>query len=299
MKKIFNFIALILFGVLQLPSCSKYETQYEGPYSDTDSTINQSTNYIYEIICVQGGKLYAMDRVFRSVKQLPTTGSVVQASINYSHDKIAYKTSSGNVQVIDSAGVLIASIPNSIDVKWFDWHSNNQSLYMLNAANKIVVYGTPLTLSTTNAGASIPYLGQEDINSIAVTPDGTVLASYMVYDGLNYQNGIYYVSKTGQSNNFFLFNLNYNAPMRLRLREDGTEGVSVFTDISGFNPASYSFSIVPNAYQYQLGSTCPIVAISPDGAEKIVITSDLIAIYNLYSGRSITPGTGTFTDLDW
>jgi hypothetical protein len=299
MKFLNFFTILTLMCSLFASNCHKYETQYEGPYTENDSSSNVQNKFLYEVVAVQGGKLFAMDRKFRSTKHIITGGGVEKASINFAHDKIAYKTTSGDIQVIDSAGTFIAKIPNSSGVKWFDWHSNNQTLYMLGADQKITLYGTTITLATTNPKLILPYTGI-DISSIAVKPDGSVLFSYSFYDGLNYQNGIYHKLTATGGTSYYVFNRYYEVPTRVRISEDGAVGTSTFTDTGGFNPESYYFSVYENATNFKIGNYSPIIVSDPLSNEFLYATNDLSAIYNAINGLGINPNSsGLITDIDW
>jgi hypothetical protein len=283
--------------VLATTACSKYQTQYEGPYSDEGGSSNTNNNYVYEVICVQGGELFSMDRHFRVSKKLPTTGGAIeQASINYSHDKIAYKTSSGSIQIMDSAGVFIATVPNSTDVEWFDWHANNETLYMLTYTDQIKLYGPNISLASTNAQNSLPYFAVADINSIAVTPDGSVLISHAIPGSLIEANGVYVANDA--DNDFFCFKYLYNMPTKVRINENGTKGVYSLTDNSGFNPKAHSFPVAENGFVTEIENS-PQAAISPDGSLFIKVSDSRQSLYSGVSFASISPGSGNITDLDW
>jgi hypothetical protein len=298
--KFLNFFSiLMLMCSLFASNCSKYETQYEGPYSDNDSTINNQNKFLYEVILVQGGKLYASDRKFRSTKQIATVGDVQKASINYAHSKIAYKTATGNIQVIDSAGTFIASIPNTGGVKWFDWHANNQTLYMLGADQKITLYGPAVALATYSPVVVLPYSGI-DIGSIAVKPDGSVLFSFSFYDGFNYQNGVYHKTAASAGASYYIINRYYIIPTRVRISEDGGVGTSTYTDVSGFNPETFYFGTYEFAPDFKIATNSAMVVSDPAGVEFICATSDFYAVYNYSNGLIFSPtNNNTFTDIDW
>jgi len=174
MKKYLYFLALTLV----FSACEKYKTQFDGPYEDPkDGSSTGGKPINYEIWYALNGQLHAASPDFRHEKTVTTTGSVELVAVNYTHDRIAYK-GSGNIVIIDSTGANPVTVPNSSTVKWFDWHSNNQTLYMLKTDNKLYQYGgTPVTLAVTNLASGLPFGGgtELEIPAAAVLPDGGVI----------------------------------------------------------------------------------------------------------------------------
>ena len=295
----FPLICLTVTATLFLFSaCTKYETQFEGPYEDGPAGVSPTVKYFYDIACVQGGSLYLVDRLLRGAKKMPVSGTVKSAAINYSHDRIAWKTASGDIAILDSTGVQLEVVPNSATVKWFDWHPNNRTLYMLFSDNKIKTHGNAVTLATNNADASVPFFGNTTITSIALRSDGSTLIGYSVYDGLNYQNGIYTVYAPGSGANSFV-NTFYRIPSRIRLSAQGVTAAVTTTDISGFNPESFEYAFGSGNLNNSIGSGVGILAINPEASKSLMVTNGNTNIYDPYKGKWFTPGTGVITDLDW
>jgi hypothetical protein len=175
MKNLFIFITIL--STLAV-SC-KYETQYDGPYSDGDSP-EILNNIKYEILYVSEGKMYMLDPNLRFQKPIPNvTKTVYSASINYAHDKIAYKTSTGNIIVIDTAGNQIQEIANSSSADIFDWHSNNQTLYYVPYGNwGIRTYGPAISLARTSLSGFLPLGFDNKITGLCIKSDGSMIVSY-------------------------------------------------------------------------------------------------------------------------
>ena len=171
MKNLFK-ISVVIFLVGML-GCEKYKTQFEGPYSDAT---NPSTKPIsYEIVFCKEGRLFMADKYVHFTKQFSIVQPIKKVSINDAHDRIAYKTSSGSITIIDTTGAEISVVPNSKTVEWFDFHANNQTLYMLEN-KKLTFFGPPVAVAATDLESALPWLSNDvQIPTAAVAADGSVV----------------------------------------------------------------------------------------------------------------------------
>lgn len=294
-----GLLALLAAITLLFNACDKYETQFEGPYEDPAGAVPNAT-VTYEVTYVQGGALYMANRGLSSKKQITVNGTVLQASINYSHDRIAYKTSTGGITIIDTAGVQVGTVPNSTNVKWFDWHANNQTLYLLRNDNSLGQFGPTVTLATTNVENALPFIPALDvqINSVAVQPDGTVLIPFNFYTGLDFYNGVYVYHPAGSASNYWI-NFQYDTPNRIRTDKTG-QIAEVTAFYSGSGSRTYKFDVTPNAYLPEIGTDISMAALSADGLNTIVwlpFSGSLQLAGG--AGNPLSIGSQAVTDLDW
>lgn len=178
MKNILSLLTLL--SVLFFAACSKYQTQYEGPYSEDGEPKAIAVNY--QILTILDGKITLFDQGLKHRKEVAGTPSdVTEASISFDHQLIAYKRSGQNIQVIDTTGKFIAEVAGSATGYAFDWHANNQTLYYLKN-NKIYFYGPALQVPISDldmllaAGAS-----SDAISGLAITANNNVWVCYEYY----------------------------------------------------------------------------------------------------------------------
>ena len=180
-------ISLYSLLLLLLFSCSKYETQFEGPYSEEDNDVITEFN---EFLIIQSNKIKLIDRVKKELKLVPTDESVSKAAFNYSRDKIAYQ-GSGNIKIIDIYGNFIAEIPGSQEAKYFEWHANNETLYYLLSNDIIMYYGPEIQIANTHLSNIFPpNTAAREVTSVGICPDGTVIAGIRYKINGNYTRAI-------------------------------------------------------------------------------------------------------------
>jgi hypothetical protein len=194
MKPIFFFA--ILTGVLA--GCSKYEVQYEGPYNDSSNQVQ--TQITYEVLTVENGRIVLYNRNLSLTKTLDNLpAGIVKASINHTHDRIAYKIPGQNVAIVDSTGAQVDAISGSAGAEWFDWHANNQTLCLLTGTT-LSFWGPALSVPTTNLAGLFP-TGSSDRTMFCavVTGNGSMVAAYRYYAGFSsgYQSRITILPPTG------------------------------------------------------------------------------------------------------
>lgn len=297
MKKYLYFLALaLLFG-----ACEKYKTQFDGPYEDPkdgSSTTGKAVNY--EVWYALNGQLHAASPDFRHDKTVATASSVQLVAVNYTHDRIAYK-GAGNIIIIDSSGTQLETVPNSSNVKWFDWHSNNQTLYMLKTDNKLYQYGgTNIVLSVTNLASGLPFGGGTDLEipAAAVLPDGGVVTCFSIYTGLGYSRGLYINFPAGSPNSDRYINMQYDIPQQIRLSQDGNRIVFTVSSSSG-DTDSYDYQISTGGNPFSLPFEVNMVATSPDGAKTACWNESSGSLFEAFLSNVALPVSGNCTALDW
>jgi hypothetical protein len=157
MKK---YVHLIIFlATFFISACYKYEVQHEGAYSDANNQVEQAIldeEKNKGIIYVDAGKLYLTNPSFTEKLLVPNLpANIFYASINDAHDKIAYKTLSGDITIVSILGTPIAVIPNTSSSTIFDWHANNNSLFYL-SGSVISTYGNSVDLAIKDLNLLFP-----------------------------------------------------------------------------------------------------------------------------------------------
>jgi hypothetical protein len=185
MKYLSFCIAIVL-----IQSCAKYETQYSGHY-DTINALPPPT-IIYELVFVQDGELKIATRGFEQTKVVPSLSNVQYASINAAHDKIAYKTSSGSIIIVDTIGNNPQIVPNSLGAVDFGWDANSDVFYYVNAGGTLSFFGGTIDVPTTNLHNYI--LGNNSIQSVQILPNNDIIAIVASTSGYRY---LYWDKKTG------------------------------------------------------------------------------------------------------
>jgi hypothetical protein len=159
MKTILFCSGVFLLGLFT--SCTPYEVQFEGPYEDHKNP--SEIRIPYEILTVENGKIRLYQRnlqVAKTLNNLPA--GIDKASINHAHDLIAYKIPGQDIVVIDTTGANIGVVANSANATWFDWHTNNQTLYLLSGTT-LSFWGPSVTVFTTALNTFFPAISTERI----------------------------------------------------------------------------------------------------------------------------------------
>ncbi len=117
-------------------SCTKYETQYEGPYSDKDLAENNNSELSKELVFVSDGVVFLANKFVSDLLVVSDEGGVQVASINNNHTKVLYKRAGYNIQIYDIAsGSNGEEVAGSSNAYWFDYHANNETIYFLDGSN--------------------------------------------------------------------------------------------------------------------------------------------------------------------
>ncbi len=296
MKNTFQ-ITLAIVLIAGFFACGDYKTQYEGPYQDpTDGSGIKGNPIIYEILFVQDGQIHLASANLRYSKQLNVSGFVTQASINHAHDRIAYKTATGNISIIDSTGAAIASVPNSSGVIWFDWHPNNQTLYMLQN-DQLSFYGPNVTVAATNLANALPYIASDyGIRTVGIGPDGMVAFGYSIYSFSGTLNGIYVVYPSGSKRSI---STSYYPPSRLRMTADGARAI-VTNDVGGFSKQTGIVYTAPSgSTSFDELNDFGLAAISSPAYNIVFWDADYPDILQYYGNGLSLDITGAVNDIDW
>ncbi len=155
--RVINF-SLLLFA-LSITACFNYETQFEGPYEETDEVV--APDFPKELVYVAGGNVYLADRFGRDSLILDNSGNVEIASINNDHTKVIFKKPNENIKVYDiEAGSITDEVPGTSTAIWYDYHANNQTVYFLLSDNNLNTYGPDvLSRKPINLSSLTPQLG--------------------------------------------------------------------------------------------------------------------------------------------
>lgn len=283
---------LMLACLFFCAGCTAYETQYEGPYTDGDN-VNTSVNY--EILFVENGILKFATPNLTKVKTLPAGANITKASINYRHDRIAFKTATGNIIVTDTALSTMIILPNTSGVLWFDWHANNQTLYMLNANSTLSFYGPTITVATTNLRTGLPGYFTNDlgIKTVAITPAGTVVFGVGLDQSIGPESGVWVRKTDGRSTRL---RTDYDAPTHIRLNAEGNLGTVILKTGS----SEWGFlSLTPNDEFLTRESRSTLIAPSSSIEEEVVGWDILLQELYLRKNQRRLKLSGFVSDLDW
>jgi len=171
---------LILYLLFGLFSCEKYEPQFEGAYEDNFDEAGFKPPL--QLVYTSGGFVYAADKFGQNVEILNDSGKAELVSINDTHTKIIFKEEGENIEVYDvDAGEVEREISGTSDAIWFDYHSNNQTIYFLSDDGKLDTDGPEILPNRpVNVGSLIAFM---DAKSVVVLPNGEVIVSlYRVND---------------------------------------------------------------------------------------------------------------------
>jgi hypothetical protein len=285
-----NILSILLLGIF-LAGCTAYETQFEGPYEDGQSSA--PINVTYEIAYAQSGVLWLSSANLRYRKQLYTPVTAEKVAINYSHDRIAYKAAGGNINIIDSAGTNIANVTGSSDAVAFDFHPNNETIYWVSANGTLKQFGPVVSVAATNLKSVVSVLGSLEIRSVAIRPDGgLVIGWYANQDFSGFQ--IYGPSVATYPD--YRVNTQFRVVQNLRLNADGTKAVTSLSN--GGLVSGYEFLVPDQTGQYtSTWASADLVAISPDGTQQAYWSQDNNTIFIGGSNNQIQ--AAFLTDLDW
>ncbi len=287
---------LLLAALLALAGCAKYQIQYEGPYSEKDGELPQTAKTDYQVLAVTDGQIRLLDRGLQHQKILQTPPLGIQkASINYAHDRIAYQVPGENIVVADSAGITLEVVPDTYDVEWFDWHSNDRTLVLLRN-NVLSFHGPAVPTKATSLNYIFPIGSQEQtVNSVALAPDGRVFVAYRYYSGFSFG----YVNKVrilaGTSSDFSAL-LPSNQPTHwMRLDRSGNH--VVFGTYSNFYTRAWELEgpqpVLKETQDAAFG------AVSPEGTATLYGDLDLWMFAPDGSLRQYGLAGARLTALDW
>lgn len=169
---------ILLFLLVSLSGCLKYETQFEGPYED--GTVNEiDVELPKELVILAEGDVYLANKFVEDFELIEDQGEVKLVSINHSHTKVAFKRSNENIQIFDIAqNMIIDEVPNSDNAFWFDFHANNETIYFYSSW-LLETYGPEVLQSNpTDIQALSPVSGNTVyLRGVAVLENGDFIYS--------------------------------------------------------------------------------------------------------------------------
>lgn len=190
-----NFWLTLLTSLL-LAACWKYEPQFEGEYVDGETT--PDVQPAREILLLQNKQAFHLTRRLTLKKEVPGVPSDVDLiAQNFSRTRIAYKQGWQDIMIIDSSGAAVGTVPNSAAATWFDFHSNNETLYFVSGL-KLNFFGPALAVGKTNfltlfpTGATDP-----ELYAAVVLKDNSVVVGYQYYGFLAYENYVAIIAPNG------------------------------------------------------------------------------------------------------
>jgi hypothetical protein len=289
----------ILLSTFALPlifflGCSKYEVQYEGAYDDNAGIDLKNQSKDHQIIYVESGKLYAIDPTLSDVRpysNLPA--GIVYASINYAHDKIAYKTATGNITIIDSAGTQLSTIASTSNVTLFDWHPNNQTLYYMSGFT-LKFHGPTVKTPAINFGGLFPTQSDNKFLGITIREDDTYVCMIQYLAG-TYQRNILVSSLSGNMTQYRLGNISNE----VKWFRSALKGNYVY--FGGIESNKLTSFQCPVGIEYRDASLnyTYFIAPSPDGLYEIkAFDTELFVNIKNETYRKKVVGT-KITALDW
>lgn len=291
MRKFFPFLMLSL---LLLAGCRKYEVQYDGPYSDEDNTGVPPVSF--EIAYVINGKICLRDRYLTQEKCLEGDfGNVQRVSINYDHDKMAYRSFGKDIVIIDMEGNELETVPNSANMDWFDWHKNGQTLYLLDGL-ELRFHGPAVPVPSTDLNGVFPagVLGKE-VNSIAVSPNGNLVFDYKFYTpDLTFYSRVAVWFRSAPSASYYLSFPATTKVNFMRLDEDGNQALFGL-EYQGQHKV-YRLSVL-NGDNFIL-SNATQAAISPEGSAIAMWETPSFYLYQ-NSAFQFDTGNKTIFSMDW
>jgi hypothetical protein len=290
-----KYFCHIAIFIVAISACSKYETQYEGPYSDADNT--NKIEYPHEVLVAQGGNVYLFDRRLSRQKELENTPVNVQkASINFNHDLIACWAPGQDIVVLDSSGVEQGTVPNTEQVDWFDWHPNNQTLVILRDGI-ISLYGPNVDVVDTDLNDAFPAFSiEKKITAATVSPNGTVFFNYTFYTAGNYYNRIGIKQPTGVGLPLLIQELYPDLEVSW-MRVDAESENIAFGGNTSFGRITYIFNY-PSLQLYDLGSR-QFIAFSPDDWSNLYLYANRMEYESSNGFYYDFNSTEPVTALDW
>lgn len=288
-----NLILFAVFAALAISSCKKYEPQYDGPYSDGDTP---KVERRHEIMYIGTGKVTLLDLTLGSPKKLLSAPANVQlGSINYTHDLIACQAPGNPIAIIDSNDVLVATIPGTEGVDWFEWHPNNQTLVMLEDGI-VTTYGPSVELADTDLNDVLPSgASSGKISGLVVKEDGTMFFLSRFYGSFEYKQfiNVRYPASTGLQDQYqFLPQF----PAMTYLRADADFKTLTIGSSEYLDEESYTYSPANNFVQ--IWDYVPWLSYSPDGKNYVYIDDDNFMYMPNLNADPYSLGSEA-TALDW
>jgi hypothetical protein len=211
--------------------CKKYETRNEGAW--TDAQAKKGIGMPRFIVYATDKGIFMTGKGLRNTKQIlkDSVSVITRVSISPNHDKIAYRTNLGKINVIDSTGKKLVSNLAGDNIKFFEWHSNNQLLYGVKneyRVNEVVALQGVLP-------AGLPRYAPADISEVLlfayITKENDLFYSTALV-GWNTYSYLVYIKNGSTVQQKKMHITGYFAPQDIRIMNCSTEGVSFDFDRS-------------------------------------------------------------------
>ncbi len=165
---------LILLLVLIVSSCTKFEAKHEGATPLSETIIEEKNPK--PIVFADEYSITLTNTYFDKFKKIyQGTAWIEGMALNDKLDRVAYKTASGNVRIIDTSGSLIQEVSNSANVVSFEFYQNG-ILYMADDNGNITFNTGSLPIRSTNLSSYITDLFK--LQGVLILEDYQVLAIY-------------------------------------------------------------------------------------------------------------------------
>ena len=288
MKNLFYTIILLSFC-----ACAKYETRFEGPY--TDPTTATKVLASRTVLFVEDGIIKWTDVFLKKAEKVIVKDAAFTARASASNLKIAYsKVSDGSVVVVDSSGANPQIVPGSAGANCFFWHNNDKTLCFVNTNLQLKTFGPAVTLEITDLSKFIPGLNVADVIGMEMLPDGRLIGLFKTTLGFQEYHYIS-VRETGGYNRLLPDNLH---PEWLRVSK-GTKPTVFYGHVFYTTPRSYESVLFESGV-----SSSPIKLTDSRWTvpNPIGNSQEVMSIYNnkLYiNSFSIPVDAQKVTSLDW
>lgn len=283
MKNIFYAIILFL-GISSSLGCFNYETQFEGPYSVDDPILDPEIPR--ELVYVSGGSVYLANQFVQDSVIIDNSGEVQIASINPSHTDILFKRSGENIQIYNIEEERVTGeIAGSVNAIWFDYHSNNETIYYL-IGDDLHTQGPPL-LSENPKDLRDFFAINIDIIGAVITGGGDIIYTLKVTGG-----NTTYIIRTDASNetqNKYEREIP-NAVRYMRINDD--DG----SLLGSSAPGNDLVEILPSFGGYDWFTSAQFGVPTSDGAYTVSNNSRVIETPN---GTTVDITTGNVTSIDF
>ena len=296
MKKLL-FSIFILSFILH-SGCSKYVTQYEGPYNDEKGVVLPPSSKVHSIVYVESGKLNVIDDQMTDIKTFPSLPTnIVYAAINNTHDRIAYKTATGNITIIDSIGTQLGQIVGTSAVKCFDWHANNETLYYMDGYT-LKFYGKTVPARLTDFTSNLIFptgssVSGQKIFWVILLADGTVVFTYEYWAGFGPTRALVVFYMNGPFFQKLITDL--NVPVNwMKCTPTGSE--IMYGGKTDF--VNYSYRTTPKSGTPIETFNNYLDAYAPDGLSTVSVSSEYIYLLGAKLGSKRINGAKV-TALDW
>ena len=280
--------------LLSFCACTKYETRFEGPYTDPATTGITTSR---DILFVENGVIKWTDEFLKKVEKVIVKDVAFTARASSSNLKIAYsKASDGSIVVVDSSGANPQIVPGSVGANCFFWHTNDKTLCFVNASLQLKTFGPAVTLDITDLSKFIPGLNVVDAIGMEMLTDGRLIGLFKATLGFQEYHYIS-VRGTGGYNRSLP---NYLYPEWLRVSREADPKISyghvVYTTPRTYESVLFEPDVSGSVTTTKLRDIRWVVP-APTGKNRVGVTTNSNELY--INASSISVDAQKVTSLDW